>query len=261
MQKTLGSAVAFALVLSVLTLAGAQEPTAAQQVVERFVEALSSGRTTAANEVLGGTVTWSEDDLYWRTMIGAEAQIRVNQLVRADVRIEMDVLSVLGDGQVVIAAERMWGEFVPEGMAPLRSTTVYVVESGWLVGITRVLAAEQRDALTRAALADTVWEDGGGVYHRFDADGTYRNFDSLANARSDSNFYFSGSYRFDRGVLTFVADTDSRVCDPGDSVVMQSRMVDQDTWIDLLVPDRTTCAYYRTVLTGQPVVSNLLADD
>jgi len=261
MHEKLREIVAFALVLSVLTLAGAQESPAAQQVVERFIEALSSGSTTAANDVLSGTVTWSEDDLFWRTAIGAEAQIRVNQLVRADVRIEMEVLTVVGDGQVVIAAERMWGEFVPEGMAPLRSTTVYVVESGWLVGITRMLSAEQHDALTLAALADTVWEDGGGMYHRFDADGTYRNFDSLANARSGRSFYFSGSYRFERGVLTFIADADSRVCDPGDSVVMQSRMIDQDTWIDLLVPDRTACAYYRAVLSGQPVVSKLLADE
>jgi hypothetical protein len=261
MQKTLGSVVAFALVLSVLTLAGAQESLAAQQVVERFIEALSSGSTTAANDVLSGTVTWSEDDLFWRTAIGAEAQIRVNQLVRADVRIEMEVLTVVGDGRVVIAAERMWGAFVPEGMAPLRSTTVYVVESGWLVGITRVLAAEQHDALTRAALADTVWKDGGDVYHRFDADGTYRNFDSPVSARANRNHYFSGSYQFERGVLTFIADADSRVCDPGDSVVMQSRMIDQDTWIDLLLPDRTACAYYRTVLSGQPIVSKLLADE
>jgi hypothetical protein len=261
MHEKLRTVAAFVLVLSAMTLAGAQEPTAAQQVVERFVEALSSGSTTTANELLSGTVAWSEDDLFWRTAIGPAAQVRVNQLVRADVRIEMEVLAVVGDDQVVIAAERMWGDFVPEGMAPLRSTTVYVVESGWLVGITRVLAAEQRDALARAALADTVWEEWGGVYHRFDADGTYRNFDNLASARSGRNFYFSGSYRFERGVLTLVADADSRICDPGDSVVMQSRMVDQETWINLLVPDRTACAYYRTALSGQPVVAKLLADE
>ena len=123
----------------------------------------------------------------------------------------MDVLAVVGDDQVVIAAERMWGDFVPEGMAPLRSTTVYVVESGWLVGITRVLSAEQRDALTLAALADTVWEDGGGIYHRFDADGTYRNFDSLANARSGRNLFFSGTYGLSAG-CSRALPTRTRVC-------------------------------------------------
>ena len=179
MHQALRKVMGFVLVLSILAVGGAQGPTAAQQVVERFAEALSAGRTTYAIGLLGSSVTWSEHDLYWHTAIDAETQIRVNRLVRAGVRLETEVLDVVGNGQVVIVDERMWGDFVPEGMAPLRSTTVYVVESGWLVGITRVLSPEQRDALTLAALADTAGRTGSGTYHRFGADGTYRNFDSL----------------------------------------------------------------------------------
>jgi hypothetical protein len=257
LRKVLG----FVLVLSVLAVGGAQEVPAAQQVVERFVEALSAGRITFAAGLLGSSATWSEHDLSWRTAIGAEAQIRVNRLVRAHVRIETEVLAVLGHGQVVIASERMWGDFVPEGMAPLRSTTVYVVESGWLVGITRVLSAEQRDALTLATLADSSWDDGSGTYHRFDADGAYRNFDSLDNLRADRNFYFSGTYRLERGVFTWVAGADSRVCNPGERFAMRGRMVDQDTWIGVLLPERTDCPYYLSLLSGQPVVTHRLADE
>ncbi|MDF1522915.1 MAG: hypothetical protein P1P87_08860 [Trueperaceae bacterium] len=223
MHAKLRKVMGFVLVLSVLAVGTAQEAPAAQQVVERFVEALSAGRITTAVGLLGSNATWSEHDLFWRTSSGTDAQIRVNQLVRADVQIETEVLAVLGHGQVVIASERMWGDFVPEGMAPLRSTTVYVVESGWLVGITRVLSAEQRDALTLATVADTAWDDGADTYHRFDADGTYRNFDGIDDLRADRDFYFSGTYRLERGVLTFVADADSRVCNP----VVTRRLADE----------------------------------
>jgi hypothetical protein len=261
MHAKLREVMGFVLVLSVLAVGGAQEPPESQQVVERFVEALSAGRITYAAGLLGSNVTWSENDLFWRTAIGTDAQIRVNQLVRADVRIETEVLAVLGHGQVVIASERMWGDFVPEGMAPLRSTTVYVVESGWLVGITRVLSAEQRDALTLATLADTTWDDGAGNYHRFDADGTYRNFDSLDNLRADRDFYFSGTYRLERGVVTWVAGADSRLCNPGERFVLRGRMVDQDTWTAVLLPERTDCAYYLSLLSEGPVVTHRIADE
>ncbi len=261
MHAKLRKNVVFVLVLTLLAVGGAQEPPESQRVVERFAEALSAGRITTATGLLASNATWSEHDLFWRTASGTDTQIRVNQLVRADVRIETEVIAVLGHGQVVIAAERMWGDFVPEGMAPLRSTTVYVVESGWLVGITRVLSAEQRDALTLATIADTAWDDGAGTYHRFDADGTYRNFDSMDDLRSDRDLYFSGTYQLERGVFTWVADADSRVCNPGERLVMRGRMSDQDTWIGLLIPDRTDCAYYRSLLADQPVVTHRLADE
>lgn len=59
--------------------------------------------------------------------------------------------------------------------------------------------------------------------------------------------------------MTLITDADSRVCDTGGHVVMKNRTIDQEPWMDLLEPDRTECAHYRTVLSGQPVVSKILA--
>jgi hypothetical protein len=260
MHEKLRSFASFVLVLSALAVGTAQQTPTAQQVVERFTEALTTGDTASVIGILALSGTWSEHDLYWRTSTGRDLQIRAYELVRAGVRLETDVVAVMGDGQVVIAHERMWGDFVPEGMAPLRSTTIYVVESGWLVGITRVLSAEQRDALVLAAVADSTWSDGfGDVYHRFSADGTYRNFDSLEAMRS-GNHFFSGTHGVEHGVFTWVADADSHVCSPGQRLVMRGRMVDQDTWYGVLLPGETDCTHYRNSLTD-PYTTFRLANE
>jgi hypothetical protein len=247
MHAKLRTVAAFVLLLSVLVVGAAQEPPTAQQVVERFTEALSAGRNGSALELLGARFTWSEHDLAWHTTTGTPARLRVGELIRAGVRIETDVVAVVGNGQVVIAHERMWGDFVPEGMAPLRSTTVYVVESGWLVGITRVLSVEQRDAFTLAALADSTWGDGV-MFHRFEADGTYRNFGNLEDMLSDHHS-FSGTYHMEHGVFTWVADADTRVCSPGEHLVMRGRMIDHDTWEGVLLADQTDCAFYHAAFS------------
>lgn len=251
---------AFVLALSVLAVGAAQEPPTAQQVVERFTEALSTGNTATAFGYLALSGSWSENDLYWRTSTGRDLQIRAYELVRGGVKLETDVVAVVGDGQVVIARERMWGDFVPEGMAPLRSTTMYVVEAGWVVGITRVLSPEQRDALLLASLADSAWGDGfGNVYHRFGADGAYRNFESLEDMRADRHL-FSGTYAVEHGVLTFVADARTHVCNPGERLVMRVRLVDEDTSIGVRVREETDCTYYVELLT-EPYTTFRLADD
>jgi hypothetical protein len=264
MHEKLRSVAAFVLVLSALAVSTAQETLTAQQVVERFAEALSAGNAASAFSFLALSGSWSEHDLYWRTSTGRDLQIRAYELIRADIQLETDVVAVVGDGQVVIARERMWGDFVPEDMAPLRSTTMYVVESGWVVGITRVLSPEQRDALLLATLADSTWSDGfgdgsGNVYHRFGADGTYRNFDSLEDMRADRHLY-SGTYAVEHGVFTYVADERSKVCHPGERLVMRNRMVDGDTSIDVLVREETDCAYYLERLT-EPYTTFRLAED
>ena len=249
MHAKLRQLVAFVLVLSVLAFGGAQETPAAQRVVERFTEALSAGDTASAFGFLASGATWTEHDLYWRTFSGRDLQIRAYELTRAGVRLETEVIAVVGDGQVIITHERMWGDFVPEGMAPLRSTTVYAVESGWLVGVTRVLSPMQRDALMLATLADSTWGDAfGNQFHRFDTDGTYRNFATLEDMRSDRH-EFSGTYAVEQGVLTWVADAHSTVCNPGERFVMRGRMIDQDSWIGVLLSRETDCVHYRNLLT------------
>ncbi len=261
MHEKLRKVVAFVLVQSVLAVGGAQETPAAQQVVERFAEALSAGDTATVFGLLAGSATWTEHDLYWRTFSGRDLQIRAYELIRAGVRLETEVIAVVGDDQMVIAHERMWGDFVPEGMAPLRSTTVYVVESGWLMGVTRVLSAEQRDALTLAAVVGSTWEDrlSPGTLHRFEFDGSYRNFETMDDLRSGRHV-FSGTYQFERGVLTLVADPGLGVCRPDERFVMRGRMLDQDTWLGVLVRDETDCAFYLDLLT-EPYTTFRLADD
>jgi len=264
MGRKLRSVATLVVVLSVLAVGAAQEPPTAQQVVERFTEALSTGNAASAFSFLALSGSWSEHDLYWRTSTGRDLQIRAYELIRTNIRLETDVVAVVGDGQVVIARERMWGDFVPEDMAPLRSTTMYVVEAGWVVGITRVLSPEQRDALLLATLADSAWSDGfgdglGDVYHRFAADGSYRNFDSLEDMRADRHV-FSGTYAVEQGVFTWVADAHSNVCNPGERLVMRGRMIHEDTWYGVLLPSETDCTYYRNRLTD-PYATFRIADD
>jgi hypothetical protein len=250
MQVKLRTVAAFVLLLSVLVVGAAQEPPTAQQVMERFTEALSAGELFPVVGLLAGNATWSEHDLYWRTVTGTDLQRRASELIRGGVRLESDVVAVMGDGQVVIAHERMWGDFVPEGLAPLRSTTVYVVESGWLVSITRLLSSEQRDALVREAFADSTWSDGfGDVYYRYDADGTYHSYPNLASVGS-ANHIFSGTCHVERGVGTYTAAADSRQCNPGERLVMRFRMIDQDTVYAEPLADEITCGYFRETFTG-----------
>jgi len=257
MHEKLRSFAALVLVLSLLAIGSAQQTPTAQQVVERFTEALSAGELFSVVGLLAGNATWSEHDLYVRTATGTDVQRRANELIRAGVRLETDVVAVLGDGQVVITHERMSGDFVPEGMAPLRSTTVYVVESGWLVGITRVLSAEQRDALVREAFADSTWSDGfGDVYYRYDADGTFHSYPTLGSLRS-ANHIFSGTFHVERGVGTYTAAADSRQCNPGERLVMRFRMIDQDTVYAEPLADEITCGYFRETFTGGYTTSRL----
>jgi len=161
--------------LALLAVGAAQGTLTAQLVVERFTAALSDGETLAARELLGPGTTWVEDDAYPRVAATRlEVAQRVAELIRSSVRLDIEVVAIEGDGSVVIAHERMWGDSVPEYLAPLRSTTVYVVEAGWLVSITRTLVPEHRDALL-VGLTVGAWSRGRAVF-RHDLDGTYSAF-------------------------------------------------------------------------------------
>jgi len=258
MSRMLRSVSSFVLVLAVLTAGVAQETPAAQRVVERFAEALSAGRYQDVSAVLGGGATWSEHDLYWRVASGPAVRQRAIDLIAAGARLETEVVAVMGDGRLVIAHERLWGDFVPEGMAPLRSTTVYVVEAGWLVGITRVLSAEQHDALLELALTDSTWRGAHDFVYQFGNDGSVRDFEGLNDLRSGRHI-FSGTFHVEHGVLTWIADADSTVCAPGQRIAIRGRLIDQDTWYGVILHDVSECAYFRWTL--EPFTTVRFVDD
>lgn len=219
--------VVLALLASVSTLGSAQSPPEAHQVVEGFIAALSAGDPGGARGLLAASLTWAEYDLYWRvSTTRLEVAQRVHALVSDGVRIEAEVVAVMAGGSLVIVHERMWGDTVPETLAPLRSTTAYVVEAGQVVGISRVLVSQQRDAFARHAIVGVWTRDGTFVRH--DGDGNYRTFadhdDLLADVPHDS-----GTYTVAGGIFTYVSDDASTYCEPGDRSPMRLQMIDADT--------------------------------
>ena len=204
-------------VLVVGVCALANEPVPAQfALVERYAALISEGDELAVRELLAPSIVLAEHDLFWSVAEGHKLSVVMSDQVRAmftaGVRLEVELEAVASDGAVLITRERMWGERVPEGLAPLRSTGVYVVVGGQIVGITRVLDGDQRDGLMHAVLIGR-WTGSGGNL-RFVADGTYRHSDS--SARLDSAPDDSGSYAIVGGVLTMVSDEKTQTCRPGD---------------------------------------------
>lgn len=242
MTRTIGLVLSLALLLSAGNVVTANTTPEAYQVVERFAAALSAGDTFEARTVLADGVTWSEYDLYWRVApTRLDVARRVAELVRDGVRLETELVAIMGRGSLVITHERMWGDFVPDALAPLRSTTVYLVEQGLVRGITRVLASEQRDALMATAIVGP-WRFG--AYTRFDADGTYAHFLNLEYMRSGRS-YDSGTYAIEDGVLTTVSGDDSEVCEAGHFFHAHWDVIDADTFT--VVPIETDCPYIARV--------------
>jgi len=203
--------------LTLLLLFGApvhaQGVDAAQfEVVERFVEALSAGSVSAAQGSFRRDAVWSEYDLFRQVASGlAEVGQRIRALIGAGVRLEVELVGVHAGGMVLVTHERMWGDFVPQDLAPLRSVAVYVVERGVLTSVNRVLAPEQRDALAVHELARDTWQCPMWSW-RFEADGRYR---ATPVRDPGSELVDSGSFAVTGGVLALVSDEASRVCDAG----------------------------------------------
>lgn len=219
--------VVLALLVTVSTVGSAQAPPGPHQLVEAFIAAVAAGDAGGARGLLADSVTWAEYDLYWRVATTRlEVAQRVHALVANGVRIEAEVVAVMAGGSLVIVHERTWGDTVPEAMAPLRSTTTYLVEAGQVVDITRVLASEQRDELAREAIVG-VWTRRG-AFVRHDSDGTFRTFadhdDLIADVPHDS-----GTYTVAGGIFTYVSDDASTYCEPGDRSPMRLQMIDADT--------------------------------
>ena len=246
MSRLARSTLALSLVLALLAVGTAQDTPPAQRVVERFIEALNEFDRYTLQQVLSPATTWSELDLYWRVAQGGSEPVqRAWMLADGDVRIEAEVVAVMGGGTIVITHERMWGDFVLEGMAPLRSTTVYVVEGERLTGITRALAADQRELLAAASIIGT-WRSWLGGYTRLDADGTYATYDSLGHYRSDDP-NDSGTFVIDGFAAVFISGEDSRRCAPGDRTPWTWQAID-DTRTNvntLLLRDQIECPHYR----------------
>jgi len=210
-------AVRQAVVIGILVVGACAfaEAPAQFQVVERYVALLSEGNQADLRSLFAPRTVFAEHDLLWSVevspAIGEAVSNRVRAMVAAGVRLEVELVAVESDGAVLVTRERMWGETIPEVLAPLRATAVYVVLGERIVSITRVLDADQRDVLVREAVIGT-W--GPAAALRFEADGTYRLAHSLAGL--DDRSWDSGTYRVEGGVLTFVSGADTYACRPGD---------------------------------------------
>jgi hypothetical protein len=248
MTRTLSLLLPLVLCLSAAPMAASQAAPEAYRVVERFAEAINAGRLGDARAWLAQNATWSEYDLDWRVATGRlQVGQRAQELIQAGVRLETELVAIVGGGTMAVTHERMWGAFVPEDLTPMRSTTVYVVEAGRLISITRVLATDQRDALMTAATGG-VWGCryvGGVLFFRHSADGTFHMFRNRTDLLAERP-YDGGTYAIVEGVITYVTGDDSEVCDPGDRVVFRLRMTDADTVHLDLIRDETTCAYRRS---------------
>jgi hypothetical protein len=243
MTRPLGKLLFLVLALGVAPLASSQGAVEAYLVVERFADALNAGIVADARASLGQNVTWVEYDLTWRVATGRlQAGQRAAQLIEAGVRLEIEVVAIVGGGTMAVAHERMWGVFDPEDLAPMRSTTVYLVEAGRLVGITRVLTADQRDALLTAASVG-IWSRAGH-YARHDADGRYHTFRDRADLLAERP-YDGGTYTIVGGVATYVSDETSEVCDPGDRSAFRLQMSDGETLHLDPVQSEIECAHRR----------------
>jgi len=210
-------------ILVVGTCAFAEAPASAQfGVVERYAALLSAGDQAALRSLFAPKAVFAEYDLLWdvevNPAIGAAVSGRVRAMVASGVNLEVELVAVEGSGAVLVTRERMRGEMVPEALAPLRSTGVYVVVGDRIVSITRVLDADQREAIVRDAMIGT-WRSlshgGSAMFLRLEADGTYL----VANALTqlDDLPWDSGRFGLEGGVFTFVSDVDTYACTPGDA--------------------------------------------
>jgi len=242
MARTGSGILTFALLLFAAGVVIAQESPTPRDVVERFAAAVSAGDRSAAYALLSQGAVWSEHDLFWRVApTQQQAGERLRELIAARTRIELEVEAVVADGTMVIVAERLWSDDVPDDIAPLRSTTVYLVERGQVRGITRVLSAEQREALMARAMIGP-WRCG--AFTRFEADGTYARFLSLEDLRSGRS-YDGGTYAVDGGVITTVSGEDSQVCEAGQLARFSWDVIDADTFV--VAATETDCPHFARI--------------
>lgn len=217
------------VVLTVSAHALAQPPPPQFGVVERYAAIVTQGGSlaaTALRSVLAPDVVIAEYALHWSEERGTAAHAQVWDLISAGARLDVSFGWASADGNLVVTRERMWGEEVPEALSPLRSTVVYLVVADRILGITRVLDDDQRDALLREVVIGTWWAGGGAM--RLDADGSYR----LASSRSvlESDPIDSGTYVIEGGTWRVVSDHTTTLCQPGDEGVWHIRATTPDAF-------------------------------
>ena len=245
MTRTLGTVLMLVLLLSMANVQASQGAPAEYHTVERFVEALSAGDTRTVRDMLSPAATWVEYDVYLRVFAGrVDTMARLNELVRGGVRLETELVAIMGDGSMIITHERMWGDFVRDDLAPLRSTTSYVLDADRLVAITRVLATDQRDALT-ASLAVGMWTFGVPTVYAHVFDATNRVYSNLDDLRADRPHHVAEQFEVRDGIIMTVAGEGSEVCNPGERIVQRVHVIDEDTLILTVIREETECAYFR----------------
>jgi len=217
------------VVLTVSAHALAQAPPPQFEVIERYAAIVTQGGSlaaTAVRSVLAPDVVIAEYALHWTEERGTAAHAHVWDLIRAGVRLEVSFESASAGGSLVVTRERMWGDEVPEALSPLRSTVVYLVVADRILGITRVLDTDQRDALLREVVIGTWWAGAGAM--RLDADGSFR----LASSRSllESDPLDSGTYVIEDGTWRVVSDETTALCQPGDEGVWHIRATTPDAF-------------------------------
>lgn len=191
------------------------------RVVERYAALLSEGDQAGLRSLFAPSAVVAEYDLFWdvevNPSIGAAIPRLVRAMVAAGVRLEVELAAVEGSGAVLVTRERMWGEAVPEVLAPLRATGVYLVVADQIVSVTRVLDADLREIMVRDAIIGT-WRSlahgGASAALRLEADGTYRIANGLAQL--DDLPWDSGRFDLVGGVFTFTSDAESYACAAGD---------------------------------------------
>ena len=178
------------------------------EVVEQFAARLSAGSLGRVQGVLASGVVLTEHELFVQSVAGPEAGARLRELINQGARLEVAFESASAGGAVIVTREEMWLDDVPEHLLPLRSTGVYVVDGGRVHGITRLLDADQRDALMREAVVGN-WLTSTGYSKRLRADGTY-------DIASGAHAWDSGRYTIEAGVVRIVSGEETVYCRPGD---------------------------------------------
>jgi len=228
MARLVTAVLALALLLGPVTVFAQGDTPPQFQLIERFAAALNDGDVMGALALLTSDFVLEERDLGSRVSHGPRAvQDRLWELVLDGVRLEVELSYVLDDGRLVVTSEQRWGDSVPEALAPLRSTAVYVVEGGLVASATRLLVPDQRDALMAPALVGT-WRGGDrGLVVSFDGDGGFRS--AFSQAQLEEAPRDVGSYGLEHGVFTWRSGEATRMCEPDDVGSYHARFIDADT--------------------------------